>query len=1104
MFDPRTAELIRAAPNLPGLDRERLPEELTKAFTAIVAFRVRLGQTGGKLPEELRQQLDVFRRMAATFEAMVALLPDRADRAASAFVAAQAYQLLHLGRKTTASPNAVRPAPLRDDAISPEVSALLLFLIANQPSDATEIARSVSESRPEGNHPSAMLVDALVALANGRLARIPEILSNISSDYSDELQDAAMEALYQRILQGLARLAQQCLGNATEAGAGSAVEVFQEVQRLAVEQLPWPVAEEKGLHFASISAFAGPHHLATLLISSADMLGRAALARLQPPSGISPSDWRNAIVNIVEERPFLWPNHLEAIRSGFLKRGISSVVSFPTGAGKTTLSELKAAAALANGGAVVYLAPTHALVNQVKASLRRTFPRIDVKDSLLAEDFYAEIGESFEYSKPQIVVMTPERCLALLAADSLPFAGVGLVIFDECHLLHPKGPGQNRRSLDAMLALLHLHTAAPQADWLLLSAMMSNADEIAAWLSELMGRECLALNLNWKPTRQARGCLVYEQTQLDGLHGELDRHKSSHTKPNGTMKAPGTAVQASLHARPYGFFCLKQTWQTKSLRDYTLLALLDEQVPLSAALSPNKRHWYLTPNKNEVAAHLAAQCVRLGLKVLLFAQDTRFVTSIAKQINGLIDGQTACPLSAYERLLLQRATEELGDKSALLVSDGRAASHHGLMLSAERELVESLFRCQDGIQALAATPTLAQGMNLPADIVFIVGDERFNPENQQSAQLEAHELLNAAGRAGRAGLVAQGLVLILPHYLVGFDVNKRKIGSKWSQLQESVFSKGDQCLQILDPIGDLLDRIQDATTATEPETRYFLRRLPLGGTADPDSTQRFLRSTLAAFHARRRNQEAVFEKRVAVAVARRKDLVPQKTADAWLDELAYQTGVPVEIIGELSRELSRFGDKLPTDTEKLVRWFFGWLVHDVRRFSGILAHRIPKKLLDDIEEGDLFGGKFVEAIWGWMNGETLLQLNVRLGGNATNPGSCQEARKFVLRMIPDLAYAAGLATKIQRKHIESDVLVEMPVALASLALCVREGRNSPELAALGTAAAYRELSRQELMRRWAKIRPNVKNGDQFETFGRTRKRVLEAVVILQQRSRLRR
>src|SRR6266496_2399571 len=310
MFDPQTAELIRAAPNLPGLDRDRLPEELTKAFTAIVAFRVRLGQSGGQLPDGLREQLDVFRRMAATFEAMVALLPDRADRSASAFVAAQAYQLLHLARKLTAAPNAVRPRPLRDVAISPEVSALLLFLIANQPSDATEMARSVVDTRPEGNATSAMLVDALAALAHGRLARIGEMLSRVSLELPEELQDAATETLYRRLLEGLARLAQQWLGNASRVEGMNAVEVFREVQRLAVEPLPWPDAQETSSELAPISAFAGPHHLATLLISGSDMLSRAALSAIQPPSGITPEDWQNLTANIVAERPFLWPNHL--------------------------------------------------------------------------------------------------------------------------------------------------------------------------------------------------------------------------------------------------------------------------------------------------------------------------------------------------------------------------------------------------------------------------------------------------------------------------------------------------------------------------------------------------------------------------------------------------------------------------------------------------------------------------------------------------------------------------------------------------------------------------------------------------------------------------
>jgi superfamily II helicase len=46
------------------------------------------------------------------------------------------------------------------------------------------------------------------------------------------------------------------------------------------------------------------------------------------------------------------------------------------------------------------------------------------------------------------------------------FQNVGLVVFDECHLLHPD-EGGGRRGLDAMLCLLALLELAPASDVLL-------------------------------------------------------------------------------------------------------------------------------------------------------------------------------------------------------------------------------------------------------------------------------------------------------------------------------------------------------------------------------------------------------------------------------------------------------------------------------------------------------------------------------------------------------------------------------------------------------------------------------------------------------------
>ena len=43
---------------------------------------------------------------------------------------------------------------------------------------------------------------------------------------------------------------------------------------------------------------------------------------------------------------------------------------------------------------------------------------------------------------------------AILQPDA--FAGLGLIVFDECHLLHPREEDRSRRGLDAMLAILNL------------------------------------------------------------------------------------------------------------------------------------------------------------------------------------------------------------------------------------------------------------------------------------------------------------------------------------------------------------------------------------------------------------------------------------------------------------------------------------------------------------------------------------------------------------------------------------------------------------------------------------------------------------------------
>src|SRR3546814_12217658 len=114
---------------------------------------------------------------------------------------------------------------------------------------------------------------------------------------------------------------------------------------------------------------------------------------------------------------------------------------------------------------------------------------------------------------------------------------------------------------------------------------------------------------------------------------------------------------------------------------------------------------------------------------------------------------------------------------------GGAASHHALLLREERDLHESLFKRADGIDVLFATSTLAQGMNLPSEVVIISGDSRFDSGIDKMQKLEAHELLNAAGRAGRAGEGAQGFVLLVPSKVIDFYDKQNEIKKHWVKLQ---------------------------------------------------------------------------------------------------------------------------------------------------------------------------------------------------------------------------------------------------------------------------------------------------------------------------------
>ncbi|MBR0974550.1 DEAD/DEAH box helicase [Bradyrhizobium japonicum] len=418
----------------------------------------------------------------------------------------------------------------------------------------------------------------------------------------------------------------------------------------------------------------------------------------------------------------------------------------------------------------------------------------------------------------------------------------------------------------------------------------------------------------------------------------------------------------------------------------------------------------------------------------------------------------AIRLTEEEQALYRSAVEEIGDAEYLYVKvtpEGSlldaSACHHGLLIIQERQLHEELFRRQDGVNVLVATSTLAQGMNLPSEVVIIAGDSRFDPEANRLEQLDAHELLNAAGRAGRAGEASQGFVLIVPSKVVDFQSKTNQIHSHWSDLQ-AIFSQSDQCLEIDDPFTALLDQVHTASEPISSAAKYLLGRLPRGPELSPDEPATALLSrSLCAFRARQRSDAQWITTRTEAAI-RVRNADPDIT-NTWIDQIAATSGIPTRILTGLTQSLFHSASALPSSTIEWRTWLFNWLrttpsaIPQLMRPESLegMFGATYRLLQNDDARGTYALGLIEKMLPAWMSGCPLVEIERLAGTPESKLGKCEVAREFTLRCIPELSYLYGVLAQLYLTLFSTE---PVPIALATLGAAVREGLDQPEKVAL--------------------------------------------------------
>ena len=423
---------------------------------------------------------------------------------------------------------------------------------------------------------------------------------------------------------------------------------------------------------------------------------------------------RGYLDRLVADSPMLLPSQYEAIKEhGVLDSARNLLIALPTGTGKTLLGELALLISLEREpGLVCYIAPYVALGRQVAEKIGRHTPP-EVRVHLLAGG-YKEPEPLDPENHLEVVVATPERFDAMLRLRPDLFPAIRCVVFDEAHMI---GNDQRGIRLEGLLTRLRLAVlrGGQVPRFVLLSAVLSNADALATWLDIAPEN---VISGTWRPS--AKRLLRWTEDGILRLHAGDDPLRNPPSDVLGETQLPWPNL-GFYPARHIGAI---RKQEPKALGNVAFLAGFEYeqyQQPVLCVCSTRPR-----------TRHLADQ----------IAQRFASLEPPPQPIKSLID------------LIEQRYAYLRPLKEALQ----RGVAYHNSSLPHDvREGIERAVEAR-ALKVVAATTTLAEGVDLPFRITILADWLTFDGET--SRPMASLLFKNIAGRCGRAGQFTEGDTVI--------------------------------------------------------------------------------------------------------------------------------------------------------------------------------------------------------------------------------------------------------------------------------------------------------------------------------------------------------
>jgi ATP-dependent RNA helicase DOB1 len=450
-----------------------------------------------------------------------------------------------------------------------------------------------------------------------------------------------------------------------------------------------------------------------------------------------------------------WPFKLDPFQSlsvASIERDESVLVSAHTSAGKTVVAEYAVAQCLKRNQRVIYTSPIKALSNQKYRDFEAIFGDVGLMT-----------GDVTINPTASCLVMTTEILRSMLYRGSEIMREVAWVVFDEIHYMRDKTRGVVWEETIIMLP--------DKVRYVFLSATIPNAFQFAEWIAKIHHQACHVVYTDFRPTPLQN---YFYPSGGSGARIVVDEKGNfNEDNFNVVMKE----VEDKKGADPNDINA-KMTGRGKNKKTHKGGA--DESSDMSKIIRMTIKRSF---NPVIVFNFSKRECENMAISISkLSLNDDSEKAMVNKVFQSAIES-----LSEQDRDLPQ-----IKNLLPLLVRG--IGVHHSGLLPILKETIEILFQ-ESLIKVLFATETFSIGLNMPAKTVVFTQVTKWDGVKRRP--LTSSEYIQMAGRAGRRGLDARGIVIMMIDDKLEPDTAKEIVTGQQDRLNSAFYLGYNMILNLL-------------------------------------------------------------------------------------------------------------------------------------------------------------------------------------------------------------------------------------------------------------------------------------------------------------------